>query len=98
MIILIINSLLDKLEEELKLRNFSKKTVKSYLFAVKQFLEYSKGKELNEEILRSYILKNPEKQEPSTASHSLSILSFFFEKILRKKINLPHPKRNKKNP
>lgn len=93
-----MNPLLDKLEEELKLRNFSKKTIKSYLFAVKHFLDYSKGKELNEEIFRSYIIKNLETQEPSSVSHNISIISFFFEKILKKKINLPHPKRNKKIP
>ncbi|MCK5476955.1 MAG: tyrosine-type recombinase/integrase [Candidatus Aenigmarchaeota archaeon] len=87
-----------ELEKELKLRNFSKKTIKSYIFVVNQFLKYSEGKELNEETVKSYILKNLENHDPSTVAHSISVISFFFEKIIGRKIDLPRPKRNNKIP
>jgi len=68
------------------------------LFVVAHFLNYSKGKTLDEDIFRSYILEKLENQEPSSVSHMISVISFFFEVILKKSVKLPHPKRNKKIP
>lgn len=86
--------LLKKLEEELKLRNFSKKTIKSYLHETEKFLEFS-NKYHGESIVREYFLKQLDKRNPNTVSHNISIITFFFEKVLNKKIKIPHPKRNK---
>ena len=51
----------EKLEEELKLRGYSFKTIKSYTFVVKKFLDYlsRKGKvpyNLTNEDVKSYLL------------------------------------------
>ena len=88
--------LIDKLIQELEIRNFSRKTIKSYVFVIDKFLRYSKnkGKELNEEGVKDYIQELIKIRNPSTVSQSVSIISFFFEKILELKINIPHPKRN----
>ena len=92
------NNLLEKLVEELKLRNFSRKTLKSYLDETQRFLESVNNKELNEITAREYFLKQLENKSPTTVSHNISIITFFFDKVLNKKINLPHPKRNKTIP
>jgi len=93
-----MQGLLLKFENELKLRNFSKKTIKSYRHTIKHFLDFARHKGLNEKTAKEYSLKNLEKKNPSTVSHNISVLSFFFEKILNQKINIPHPKRNKTIP
>lgn len=90
--------LLKKLQEELKLRNFSRNTIKSYLQETEKFLKFSQNKRLNENTTREYFLKQLEKKNPTTVSHNISIISFFFDKILKQKINIPHPKRNKTIP
>src|SRR3989344_3171472 len=90
--------LIDKLKDELKIRNFSPKTIKSYIYSIEQFLKFAENKPLNEETVREYIIKKLEKRNPSTVSHNISVLIFFFEKILKQKIKVPHPKRNKPIP
>ncbi|MBD3252153.1 tyrosine-type recombinase/integrase [Candidatus Pacearchaeota archaeon] len=94
-----MDALLSKLQEELKLRDFSQKTIKSYLFETNKFLNYSKNRGINENTAREYLLNQLEsKKSPTTISHSISIITFFFDKILNQKINIPHPKRNKTIP
>lgn len=92
-----MNELLARLDVELKLRNFSPKTVKSYLYEVENFLNAT-GASLNEDAVKNYILGKLERKNPSTVAHTLSILAFFFEKVLKQKINIPYPKRNKTIP
>lgn len=87
--------LLLKLENELKLRNYSQKTIKGYLFSVKKLLEYSKDKGINKDILKEYLLKKLKTQNPSTVAKDLFAIEFFFENILKQKVNIPKPKRNK---
>ncbi|MFH1918208.1 MAG: site-specific tyrosine recombinase/integron integrase [Nanoarchaeota archaeon] len=93
-----MQGLLNKLEKELKLRNFSKRTIQSYLYETKNFLEFARSKGLNESVLKDYLLKELENKNPSTVSHSISIIQFFFDKILNQKIKIAHPKRNKTLP
>ncbi|MFH1644401.1 MAG: tyrosine-type recombinase/integrase, partial [bacterium] len=92
---------IDKLKRELKIRNFSKKTIKSYTYSVEKFLNYAeneKAKELNEELVKNYLQILIKKQSPSTTSANLSAIEFFFNSILKKNLKLPHPKRNKSIP
>ena len=90
-----MNGLLKKLEIELKLRNYSKKTVKSYLYETDNFLNFSKNKGLNEEVAKQYLLGKLEKENPTSVSKKVSVICFFFENILKQKINVPRPRRNK---
>ncbi|MEN9626671.1 MAG: Tyrosine recombinase XerD [archaeon] len=89
---------IDKLKRELEIRNFSKKTIKSYAYAVEKFLKYSNSDAPDEEMLKNYLQTLIKKQNPSTVSVKLSAIEFFFDKILNRKIKLPHPKRNKTIP
>ena len=93
-----MEGLLGRLEKELKLRNYSKKTIKGYISSVKHFLKYAEGKGLNGGTLQEYILKNLERQSPSSVARASFAIKFFFEKVLDIKINLQPIKRNKSLP
>lgn len=93
-----MHEFLSKLKREIEIRNFSKKTVKSYLHSVENFLKYCQNKPLGTNTLKDYIQIIIKKQSPSTVSTNLSAIKFFFNKVLNKKIELPHPKRNKSIP
>src|SRR3989344_8956558 len=93
-----MQEMLKKLKRELEIRNFSKKTIKSYVYATENFLNYTKNKPLNEDSLKNYLQILIKKQNPSTVSSNLSAIEFFFEKVLNNRIKLPHPKRNKTLP
>ncbi|MEM3074827.1 MAG: tyrosine-type recombinase/integrase [Candidatus Pacearchaeota archaeon] len=90
--------LAERLVKELEIRNFSKKTIKSYVYAVSKFLEYSKNRELSEEAVKEYLQMLIKRKDPSTVSQNLSAIEFLFNNILNKKIKIKHPKRNKKLP
>jgi len=97
-VLFFMNGLLIKLEKELQLRNFSKETIRGYLYSVKRFLEYSTYEGLNKETLKKYILNHLKTQNPSSVAKDYFAIRFFFEKVLHEKINLPPIKRNKTIP
>jgi len=90
-----MEGLLIKLKKELKLRNFSRKTIKGYLYSVKKFLRYSKGKGLNKKVLEGYVIYYLKRQNPSSVAKDYFAIKFFFDKVLHEKIDLPTIKRNK---
>lgn len=87
----------ENLRRELEIRNFSRKTVKSYMFSVEKFLQYA-NQQLDENTVKDYIQDIIKTHDPSTVSSNLSAIKFFFENVLWRKINISHPKRNKKIP
>ncbi len=89
-----MNELLLKLKQELEIRNFSRQTVKGYLYSVEKFLEYSNSKGLNENFVKDYIQKSIENKNPSSVRKDLFAIKFFFENVLKQKINIPNPKKN----
>ena len=90
--------LLKKLEKELKLRNFSKETIRGYLYSANKFLKYSKEKGINKNTLKEYIIKYLEIQNPSSVAKDYFAIKFFFENVLGENICLPPIKRNKTLP
>ena len=90
--------LLQKLKQELEIRNFARKTVKSYLNSTSKFLDYAKNKELNQQIVKDYIQIRIQNKEPSSVAHDIFAISFFFKTILNRTIHVPRPKRNKTIP
>ncbi|MBU0957262.1 MAG: tyrosine-type recombinase/integrase [Nanoarchaeota archaeon] len=92
------HGLLDKFEKELKLRNYSRKTIKGYVNSVGHFLDYSKDKGINEITFREYIINKLETQNPSSVARMSFAVKFFFENILNININLQTIKRNKTIP
>ena len=79
--------MLDKLETELKIRGFSKRTVDSYIFHNKKFLDFvtKDSKDVGENDAKRYIahLMSNKKYRPSSINLALSSLKFFYNEILQ---------------
>ena len=89
-----MQGLIEKLRRELEIRNFSNQTVKGYLYSVKNLLDYSKNKGLNENLVKDYIQLNLKRKNPSSVRKDLFAIKFFFKEVLHQKITLPNPKKN----
>ncbi len=89
-----MSGLLERLRQEIEIRNFSKKTLKAYLYSVEKFLEFSENLGLNEDSVKIYIQKNLDKKNPVSVRRDLFAIKFFFENILHQKLNVPNPKKN----
>jgi integrase/recombinase XerD len=93
-----MKGLLKKLEENLKLKNYSKETIKSYLFYIRKYLEFTKDKGINSESAKQFLLKRISSKNPSSVGHNVFVIKYFFKEILHLKIDIPNPKRNKTIP
>lgn len=92
-----------KLRQEMKLRKFSQKTIKSYLHYITDFLEFARKnpKIVNTEDIRSYLEKLADSgKSGSTLNIAYNALKFYFEKILRRRffVNIPRAKKENKLP
>src|SRR3989338_6482158 len=79
--------MLDKLETELKIRGFTARTVDSYTYNVRKFLDFLKNdpKEAVENDAKRYIahLMSDKKYRPSSVNLAISSLKFFYKEILQ---------------
>jgi len=92
-----------KLKQEMKLRGFSPKTIKSYLYYITDALKYANKNPRNIKSgdLRSYLEKLvDEKKSSSTLNSAYSALKFYFEKILHRRffMNISRARMPKKIP
>ena len=93
--------MLDKLETELKIRGFSERTVGTYLFHNKKFLDFVKKepKDVSEDDGKKYIayLMSSKKYKPGSINLALSSLKFFFNEILQNRafnaVKAPKPEK-----
>jgi len=97
--------LLEKTRQELKLRNCSPKTIKSYLYYIKEYLFFAKlAKEQNkskEEAIREFLLNKQSKGFSSqTTNLCLNAIKFFYREIIKSqdKIDIKFAKRSQKLP
>ena len=91
------------LKQEMKIRKFSPKTAKSYLYYITELLKLTrKGpKEINNQDIKDYLESLcDQKLSSSTINTAYSALKFYFEKILGRKFffNIPRAKKDKKLP
>ncbi len=93
-----MDGLLKKLEENLKLKNYSQQTIKSYLNHVGNYLKFAKNKGVNLLSVKEFLIKKLSKNEPSSVGHNVFALKYFFKEILHQEIEIPNPKRNKTIP
>lgn len=83
-----MQSLLDKTENLLKIRNYSRKTIKIYLFYIKEYLAFAKDKNIKDknEAVELYLLNKQEKgQSSQTINLALNSIKFFYREILKSK-------------
>ncbi len=89
---------LRELEEHLKLRNYSKETIKSYSSHIKKYFEHLNGEHPDFQNAKSYILKKLGTKNPASVHHTIFAIEYFFKNVLNQKIYIPKPKRNKTIP
>lgn len=91
---------LKKLNLELKLRNFSQKTVKAYIFHVQKFISKidKKPQGLNDEEIKEYVSGLLDKEDPLSVSQAISSIKFYYMSVFGRTLNIPHPKRPKRLP
>lgn len=90
-------------ERELKIRNYSPRTVKSYLGCLKAFIEFAgTRRELsNEEKIKTFLRKKFDQgQASSTVSLHLNAIKFFFRQVMKVDLDsrMKFPKREKRLP
>ena len=94
---------LKKTENLLKLRGYSPKTIKSYLFYITEYLEFARKKNINDknEAIENFLLAKQKKENsPQTINLSLNAIKFLYSKVLKDqdKIDFKCVKKNKKLP
>ncbi|MBU4458913.1 tyrosine-type recombinase/integrase [Patescibacteria group bacterium] len=94
---------LNNLEQELKIRNFSRKTIQAYLYYNRKFLDYArKGPRdvANADIKRylEHLVDNG--VSSSTLNLAINALKFYYVGILKRRLffDIKHAKKNKKLP
>ena len=89
---------IERLKQEMEIRNYARKSVKSYTLIVENFLDFCGNSPINEVSVKSFIQKEIGCKNPSSVSTQISALKFFFEKVLNGRLSLNHPKRDRKIP
>jgi len=94
---------LEQTNQELRVRNYSSKTIKSYLGCLKEYFNSAKTnlENINEEKIKEFLLnKQSKKYSPQTINLYLNAIKFFYRDVLKipQKINLKFAKRSKKLP
>lgn len=98
-----MSELLLKIENELKLRNYSKRTIKSYLICLKDYFNFVKNisNEPNIEMIKKFLL---EKQSRGLSSQTINLylnsIKHFYREITKSKtrVNIKFAKRSSKLP
>ncbi len=93
-----MNGLLGRLEQELKIRNYSQKTIKSYIYILEKFLDFAEKKGLNESTAKDYISKHLSEKNPASVNKEKFAIQFFFNEVLHQQLSLPTIKKNKTIP
>ncbi len=94
---------LEQTSQELKLRNYSFKTIKAYLGCLREYFDFKKFnlERIDEEKIKQFLLdKQSKNYAPQTINLYLSAIKFFYREVLKisQKINLKFAKRTKKLP
>jgi len=94
---------LKQTRQELRLRNYSFKTIKVYLRCLKEYFDFKKInlEIIDEEKIKQFLLNKQDKEYSSqTVNLYLNAIKFFYREVLKipQKINLKFAKRSKKLP
>ena len=75
----------------MKLKNYSPKTVKSYVFYIKEYLKFSKEKHIKNknDAIESFLLEKQEKgNSTQTINLALSSIKFLYREVLKSDENI----------
>ncbi len=98
-----MQAFLTRTETELKIRNYSPKTVKSYLYSLKEYLAFKREffEHLDSENIKKYLLQmHDRKASPQTVNLHLNAIKFFYREVIKtsEPIELKFAKRNQRLP
>lgn len=98
-----MEDILNKSKRVLKLKNYSTKTLKTYLLYIKEYIRFSKnaGIKNKQKAIEEFLLdKHKRQQSPQTINLALNAIKFLYAKVLKdpQKIDLKFAKRSKKLP
>jgi len=77
---------LDKMEQELRIRNYSLKTVKSYLYGLQEYLVFKEEnlEILDQENIRNFLLQHKQRgTSPQSRNIFLNAIKFFYREVIR---------------
>ena len=94
---------LEQIRRELKLRNYSSKTIRAYLGCSRKYFDFKKFnlEKIDVENIKQFLLNKQDKNySPQTINLYLNAIKFFYREALKipKKLNLKFAKRSKKLP
>lgn len=94
---------LDYVSSEMRLRNMSPKTIKSYCHAIEELYKYygKSPKDISNDDVKKYLLqKFDHGYSPQTVSLTLNAINFLYRELYKQplKIDIKHPKRPQKIP
>lgn len=91
---------LELTEIELRLKNYSLKTIKSYLRCLRDFFYFAKGRQFDSQVVKEFlILKQNQGCAPQTCNLYLNAIMFFYRNILKRPcLKIPFSRRPKKLP
>jgi len=81
-----MNVYLKKLVDELRLRNYSPRTIKSYLGCVTEYLNYKQNDfdSVDIDLIKQYLLSKADRGLSSqTTNQSLQVINFFYWNVLK---------------
>lgn len=81
-----IDVYLAKINDELRLRNYSPKTIKSYIACLADYLRAKKGdfESVDIDFIKQFLLhKKDEGKSPQTINQSLQAINFFYRNVLK---------------
>src|SRR3989338_6427629 len=81
-----MQELLGKVKQELRLRNYSLKTIQSYLFCLREYFAYKRGDlaQLNINNIKDFLLKKQSQgYAPQTVNLFLNAIKFFYHDIVK---------------
>lgn len=95
--------ILEKTKNLLKLRNYSQKTIKSYLFYINDYLAFAKKKRIKDKTkaIELFLLeKQQQGRSPQTINLALNSIKFLYHEVLgqKEKLNFKCAKKSKKLP
>lgn len=98
-----LEELLEKIENELKLRNYSRKTIKSYIGCLSDYFRYAKNIKKDPEVslIKKYLLEKQELgQSAQTVNLRLNAIKYFYREIFKSHIpiDIKFSKTSKKLP
>src|SRR3989304_4535092 len=94
---------LQNTERELKIRNYSPKSIKSYLYGIREYFSFKENNftELNQENIRNFLLHCEKKQiSPQSRNLYLNAIKFYYRNVMKslQKIEIQSAKKPKSLP